>query len=157
MKGVMFVLFGLLLPSASSYGQSYSFSPENVTFAGNYAGNKSRPYVETTTVNWKEVEFRISGEKAVSITYKDPDAPETEINPSEKQEHMVLENSPHRVVMITMKSLGYPPAFHLTVDVIFPEDGNGFAFYVSDYPKWVSGHKLNGVSKLYVYKCKGAQ
>ena len=44
----------------------------------------------------------------------------------------------------------------LTTDVIFPKDGNGYSFYVSDYPKSrsVDGEGLINLSKLYMLKCK---
>ena len=44
----------------------------------------------------------------------------------------------------------------LTVDVIFPKDGNGYSFYVSDYPKtsMPGNSELVNLSKLYLLKCK---
>jgi hypothetical protein len=144
------VLFFLLLP-LKAHGQSYSCSPEHVTFAGN---TTSGPKIERTSVNWKRIDYYIIDKKAVSMTYKNPNDPATKINPTQREELAVLENSPEKVVMLG-GSMANP--LTLTLDVIFPQEGNGYTFYVSDYPKMLPKSELNNVSKLYVLKCKEIQ
>jgi hypothetical protein len=144
------VLF-LLLSVHDSYGQSFSCTPEHVTFAGN---TTSGPKIEKTTVNWKRIDYHIIDKKAVSMTYKNPNDPATKINPTQREELAVLENSPEKVVMLG-GSMASP--LTLTLDVIFPQDGNGYTFYVSDYPKMLGKSELTNVSKLYVLKCKEIQ
>lgn len=153
MKNAYFLLpvLSFLLLSHEAYGQSYSCSPEHVTFAGN---TTSGPKVEKTNVNWKRIDYHIVDKKAVSMTYKNPNDPTTRINPIQRDESVVLENSPEKVVMLG-GSMASP--LNLTVDVIFPQDGNGYSFYVSDYPKMIGKSELTNVSKLYVLKCKGIQ
>lgn len=153
MKNAYFLLpvLPFLLLSHEAYGQSYSCSPEHVTFAGN---TTSGPKVEKTTVNWKRIDYHIIDKKAVSMTYKNPNDPTTRINPIQRDELAVFENSPEKVVMLG-GSMASP--LTLTVDVIFPQDGNGYSFYVSDYPKMLGNFELTNVSKLYVLKCKGIQ
>lgn len=144
-------LLSLLFLFQEAYGQSYSCSPEHVTFAGNTTAG---PKIEKTTVNWKRIDYHIVDKKAVSMTYKNPNDPSTKINPTQRDELAVLENSPEKVVLLggTMAS-----PLTLTVDVIFPQDGNGYTFYVSDYPKVLGQSELMNVSKLYVLKCKKIQ
>jgi len=153
MKNVYFFLsvLSFLLLSHQAHGQSYSCSPEHVTFAGN---TTSGPKIEKTNVNWKRIDYHIVDKKAVSMTYKDPNDPATKINPTQRDELTVLENSPTKIVMLggTMAN-----PLHLTLDVIFPQDGNGYTFYVSDYPKMLAKSELSNVSKLYVLKCKEIQ
>ena len=149
MKRQIFIL--LLLISASAYGQSFSCSPEHVTLASH---TSSGPYVEPTTTNWKRIDYHILGEKAVSMTYKHPDDPLTKINPLQREEHVVLEASPEKVILLAATAAA---AFSFTVDVIFPKDGNGYTFNVSDYPKFIPNHNLNNLSKLYVLKCRELQ
>jgi hypothetical protein len=143
-------LFFLLL-SLKAYGQSYSCSPEHVTFAGS---TTSGPKIEKTNVNWKRIDYHIIDKKAVSMTFKNPNDPETKINPFQRDELVVLKNSPEEVVMLG-GSMTSP--LTLTLDVIFPQDGNGYAFYVSDYSKTWSKGKLKNLSKLYVLKCQEIQ
>ena len=131
-------------------GQSISCTPEHVTFASNGGSVLS---VEKTTVNWKRIDYHIVDKKAVAMTYKDINDPATNINPVQKDELSVLENSPDKIVMIggLMKN-----PTEITLDVIFPQDGNGYTFYVSDYPKTRLPGKseLVNLSKLYMLKCK---
>jgi hypothetical protein len=134
----------------NAYGQSISCTPEHVTFASNGGSVFS---VEKTTVNWKRIDYHIVDKKAVTMTYKDINNPATDINPLQREELSVLENTPDKIVM--MSGLGKNPTA-ITVDVIFPQDGNGYSFYVSDYPKTgLSGKsELVNLSKLYMLKCK---
>ena len=151
MKNTLFFLLVLpFLPlPLNAYGQSYSCSPEHVTFAGNtMAGFK----IEKTKVNWKRIDYHIVGEKAVTMTYKDPDDPATKINPTQREELAVLEHSPERIIMLGGSMTRRP--LNLTLDVIFPQDESGYTFYVSDYPKMFPKSELKNVSKLYVLKCK---
>ena len=141
------VLF-LLLSVQHAYGQSFSCTPEYVTFAAN---TTSGPKIEKTTVNWKRIDYHIIDKKAVSMTYKNPNDPATKINPTQRDELTVLESSPEKVVMLG-GSMASP--LTLTLDVIFPQDGNGYTFYVSDYPKMLGKSELTNLSKLYVLKCK---
>lgn len=140
------VLFSLLFPQAA-YSQSYSCSPEHVTLAAN---TTSRPEVESTTVNWKRIDYHIIGKRAVAMTFKDPNDPANKINPTQRDELTVLERSREKVVMLG-GSMASP--LSLTLDVIFPQDRNGYSFYVSDYPKVLGQTEWNNVSKLYVLKC----
>ena len=153
MKNAYFALpvLSFLLLSHEAYGQSYSCSPEHVTFAGNTA---SGPKVEKTNVNWKRIDYHIVDKKAILMTYKNPNDPATKINPIQRDEVVVLENSPEKIVMFG-GSMASP--LNLTVDIIFPQDGNGFSYYVSDYPRMLGKSELINVSKLYVLKCKGIQ
>ena len=146
-----FLLVSILLFSdVDAYGQSFSCTPEDVTFAGNTTSGLK---IEKTTVNWKRIDYHVLDKKAVSMTYKDPKDAATKINPAQREELTVLESSSERVVMLGGQTTN-PLA--LTVDVIFPLDGNGYSFYVSDYPKTHSPGKseLINLSKLYVLKCK---
>lgn len=153
MKGADFTLLVLsfLILSHEAYGQSYSCSPEHVTLVRNTV---SGPKVEKTEVNWKRIDYHIVDKKAVLMTYKNPNDPTTKINPIQRDEAVVFENSPEKVVMLS-GSMGSP--LNLTVDVIFPQDGNGYSYNVSDYPKMLGKSELINLSKLYVLKCKGIQ
>ena len=99
MKNAYFFLpvLSFLLLSHEAYAQSYSCSPEHVTFAGN---TTSGPKIEKTNVNWKRIDYHIVDKKAVSMTYKNPNDPATKINPTQRDELVVLENSPGKVVML---------------------------------------------------------
>jgi hypothetical protein len=139
-----------VLSAYNAYGQSFSCTPEHVTFASN-GGSLST--VEKTTVNWKRIDYHIVDKSAVAITYKNLDDPATSINPTQRDELTVLENLPDKVVMMKKK---IDDMMELTVDVIFPKDGNGYSFYVSDYPKkrMPGKSELVNLSKLYMLKCK---
>jgi hypothetical protein len=132
------------------YGQTISCTPEYVTFASNGGSVLS---VEKTTVSWKRIDYHIVDKKAVAITYKEINEPATSIDPLQRDELSVLENSPDKIVM--MGGLMKNPT-EITLDVIFPQDGNGYAFYVSDYPKTRLPGKseLVNLSTLYMLKCK---
>lgn len=148
---ICFIIFLLAVLSAHNvYGQSFSCTPEHVTFASN-GGSMST--VEKTTVNWKRIDYHIVNNIAVAITYKNLDDPATSINPTQRDELSVLENSSDKVVLMGSK---FTSPMWLTVDVIFPKDGNGYSFYVSDYPKTRMPGKseLVNLSKLYMLKCK---
>ena len=141
------VLFSLL-SAHDAYGQSFSCTPEHVTQASNTTSGFN---VEKTTVNWKRIDYHVIDNKAVSMTYKDPKDPATNINPTQRDELTVLESSPEKVIMLG-GSMVNPLA--LTLDVIFPQDGNGYTFYVSDWPKMLGKSKPTNTSKLYVLKCE---
>jgi hypothetical protein len=121
-----------------------------VTFASNGGSIFS---VEKTTVNWKRIDYNIVDQKAVVMTYKDINDPATNINPNQRDELSVLENSPDKIVM--MGGLKKNPT-EIMLDVIFPQDGNGYSFYVSDYPKTRLPGKseLVNLSNLYMLRCK---
>lgn len=137
----------LLAVSLGANAQSFSCTPEHVTFAGR---TKSGITVETTTVNWNRLDYHIVDKKVVLMTYKDTKNPTTTLNPLQREDGIVVENSPERIVMLT--GLGSD----VTMDVIFPEDGAGYSFYASDYPKRMHAGKgeLINISKLYVLRCK---
>ena len=149
MKTLATMIFVVLF-SSISFAQSFSCSPENVTFASN-GGSINK--VEKTTVNWETIVYHISGESAVAMTYKNKNDLATKINPTQTDELAVIQNSENQIVMLGGK-FGNP--MWLTTDVIFPKDGNGYSFYVSDYPKSrsVNGEGLINLSKLYMLKCK---
>lgn len=151
MKAKYFLIIILVVLSAHDvYGQLISCSPEHVTFASNGGSVFS---VEKTTVNWKRIDYHIVDKKAAAMAYKDINHPATNINPLQRDELSVLENTPDKIVMIG--GLGKNPTA-ITLDVIFPQDGNGYTFYVSDYPKTGLPGKseLINLSKLYMLKCK---
>ena len=145
------IIFTAVLSAYNVYGQSFSCTPDHVTFASN-GGSIST--VEKTTVNWKRIDYHIVDKAAVAMTYKNINDPATNINPTQRDELAVIENLPDKVVMMGGK-MATP--MWLTVDVIFPKDGNGYSFYVSDYPKTRMPGKseLVNLSKLYMLKCKG--
>ena len=147
---IFFIIFIALLSAHSAYGQSFSCTPEHVTFASN-GGSIST--VEKTTVNWKRIDYHVVDKTAIAMTYKNIDDPLTNINPTQRDELSVLEASPDKVVMMGGKMAN---PMWLTVDVIFPKDGNGYSFYVSDYPKtsMPGNSELVNLSKLYLLKCK---
>ncbi len=147
---ICFIIFIAVLSAHSAYGQSFSCTPEHVTFASN-GGSIST--VEKTNVNWKRIDYHIVDNTAVAITYKNIDDPATSINPTQRDEMSVLENLPDKIVLMKKK---ITDMMELTVDVIFPQDGNGYTFYVSDYPKTRMPGKseLVNLSKLYMLKCK---
>ena len=143
---IMFVI----LFSSISFAQSFSCSPEHVTFASNGGSINT---VEKTNVNWETIVYHISGQSAVAMTYKNKNDLGAKINPTQTDELTVIHNSKDQIVMLGGK-FGNP--MWLTTDVIFPKDGNGYSFYVSDYPKTrsVNGKGLINLSKLYMLKCK---
>lgn len=147
---IYFIIFIIIILSCNVYAQSFRCTPEHVTFASN-GGSMST--VEKTTVNWKRIDYHIDGKTAVAVTYKNLDDPATKINPALADEMIVLENSPDRVILIQKK---LTDMMELTVDVIFPKDGNGYTFFVSDYPKTRMPGKseLVNLSKLYMLKCQ---
>ena len=140
----------LLLTSRAFGGQSLSCFPEHVTFASNGGSVNT---VEKTTVNWKRIDYHIVDNAAIAMTYKDVNDPATNINPIQRDELAVIEASSDKVVLMGGKM---DSPMWLTVDVIFPKDGNGYSFYVSDYPKTLKPDKsdLVNLSKLYMLKCK---
>jgi len=148
-KIFIFVCIALLL-GHNVYGQSFSCTPDHVTFASNGGSVNT---VEKTTVNWKRIDYHIVDNAAVAMTYKDVNDPATGINPTQRDEMAVIINSPDKIVLMGGKM---DSPMWLTVDVIFPQDGNGYSFYVSDYPKTMaSGNsELLNLSKLYMLKCK---
>ena len=87
------------------------------------------------------------------MTYKNANDPAPNINPTQRDELKVIENLPDKIVLMGGKM---DSPMWLTVDVIFPIDGNGYTFYVSDYPKTRMPGKsdLVNLSKLYMLKCK---
>ena len=140
---ICFIVFIALISAHNVYGQSFSCTPEHVTFASN-GGSIST--VEKTTVNWKRIDYHIVDKKAIAMTYKNIDDPLTNINPTQRDELSVLEASPDKVVMMGGKMAN---PMWLTVDVIFPKDGNGYSFYVSDYPKTSMSGNSELVNKSY--------
>ena len=148
-KILIFVCIALL-SAHSAYGQSFSCTPEHVTFASN-GGSIST--VEKTTVKWKRIDYHVVDKTAIAMTYKNIDDPRTNINPTQRDELAVIEASPDKIFMMGGKMAS---PMWLTVDVIFPKDGNGYSFYVSDYPKTLMSDKseLINLSKLYMLKCK---
>lgn len=149
MKPLLITSFAAMVMTAVSgaNAQSYRCAPEHVTFAGHKRDGVS---VEKTTVNWKTIEYHISGKSAVLVFHKDSDKPETTLNPQTHEEALVLENTPEKIVMLSNK------ASELTLDVIYPQDGNGYSVYVSDYPKRMFGGnaEIVSLSKLYLLKCE---
>ena len=152
MKGkIYFITFIILLLSCNVYAESIECTPEHVTFASN---GGSVFTVEKTTVNWDRIVYQINDDNtATASTFKNPNHATTKINPSQTDEMIVLENSPDRIVLMQKK---VSDMMHLTVDVLFPKDGNGYSFYVSDYPKTRMPGKseLVNLSKLYMLNCQ---
>jgi hypothetical protein len=146
MRILIFIILAITI-SSTSFAQSFSCTPERVTFASN-GGSVST--VEETKVNWSNIVYHISGETAVAMTYKNPNDISAKINPKQTDELTVIQNSENQIVMLGGK-FGNP--MWMTTDVIFPKDGNGYSFYVSDYPKSRGGELIN-LSKLYMLKCK---
>jgi hypothetical protein len=147
---ISLIIIVAALSAYDIYGQTISCTPEYVTFASNGGSIFS---VEKTTVNWKRIDYNIVDQKAVVMTYKDINDPATNINPNQRDELSVLENSPDKIVM--MGGLKKNPT-EIMLDVIFPQDGNGYSFYVSDYPKTRLPGKseLVNLSNLYMLRCK---
>ena len=151
MKTKIFCITFIILALYSSvFAQSFKCTPEHVVFASN---GGSIFTVEKTTVSWKRIDYHINGDTAFAITYENLDDPATDVNSSFKDEMIVLENSPDRIILMKKK---VTDMMELTVDVIFPKDGNGYTFYVSDYPKtrMLGKSDLKNLSKLYMLKCQ---
>lgn len=150
LKVSLIVLVAVLLGGNVFAGTSISCTPEHVTFASN-GGSVNK--VEKTSVSWKRIDYLIVNESAVAMTYKDVNDPATNINPIQRDEMAVINNSPDKIVLMGGKM---DSPMWLSVDVIFPKEGNGYSFYVSDYPKSLTPDKseLVNLSKLYMLKCK---
>lgn len=140
----------LALFESISFAQSFICTPEHVTFASNGGSINT---VEETKVNWSNIVYHVSGETAVAMTYKNQNDISAKINPIQTDELTVIQNSQDKIVLLG-GNFGSP--MWLTTDVIFPKDGNGYSFYVSDYPKtrMPKGSGLVNLSKLYMLKCK---
>lgn len=147
---VCLIAFVSFLTAHNVFGQTLSCTPEHVTFASN---GGSINMVEKTSVNWKRIDYHIVDNTAIAMTYKNVNDPATNINPTQRDELKVIENLPDKIVLMGGKM---DSPMWLTVDVIFPIDGNGYTFYVSDYPKTRMPGKsdLVNLSKLYMLKCK---
>ena len=137
----------ITLIGSHSFAQSFNCKPQRVTFASN---GGSMNTVEETSVNWSNIIYHITGETAVAMTFKDPDALATKANPTQVDQLAVIKKSEDQIVML---GGNFEDTMWLTTDVIFPKDGNGYSFYVSDYPKSIGGDLIN-LSKLYMLKCK---
>jgi hypothetical protein len=141
---------GLLvsLSVLAAYGQSLSCRLEDATIASNEGG---RLAIERTGVNWKRIEYHIVGKKAVALVYKDAENVGTKVNPQQRDELLVAENTPTRVVLMSQASGN--AALNLIVDVIFPKAGNGFGYFVSDYG---GGLGSFNAAKLYLLRCRNS-
>lgn len=149
-KSILYFLTFIAVFYSRVSAQDFMCFPEYVTFASN---GGSVLTVEKTTVNWDRIDYHINGNTAMATTYKESEHAATKLNPSNTDEMTVLENTSDRIVLIRKK---VTDILSLTVDVLFPKDGNGYSFYVSDYPKIKMGGKsdLINLSKLYMLKCQ---
>ena len=68
-------------------------------------------------------------------TYKNIDDPPTNKVTEGQDDLVVINNSLDKVVLMGGK-LGFP--MWVTMDVIFPKEGNGYSFYASDHPKTIN-------------------
>ena len=120
-------------------------APVDVTMASSSPSGHS---VAKTSVNWNRIEYRVEGDTATLSTFKDS-ASRPAADPIQRDQAVVLQNSKDKIVLISKSGVD------LTVDVIFPQDGNAYSFYASDYPKRLApgNAKLTNLAKLYVLKC----